>query len=247
VSGVLDLFGWAPPAPPPEPAPPPPPPAPQPSGRCERRTLELARSVAPQLARVVYTRNRRVMASLTGRGTTLRLNEAFAEAPEPVVLATARLFTSRDGRARAKAKAAVQAFVRNLAPAAPGPRRGPRSRSAGPCDPPLLARLQAEFDRVNAADFGGALPRVPLFLSRAMRRRNGHFSAAPLEIVVNRRLLTHAEAGEAEATLRHEMIHLWQHAAGGKPDHGREFRAWARRLDVHPRATRPVRWKAAAG
>ncbi len=84
---------------------------------------------------------------------------------------------------------------------------------------------------------------MPLFLSGRMRSRNGHFSSHPLEIVVSRRLCTHAEAGEAERTLRHEMIHLWQHVQGKKPDHGTEFRAWARRLDVHPRATRRVTWK----
>ena len=87
------------------------------------------------------------------------------------------------------------------------------------------------------------LPEVPLFLSGAMRRRNGHFCSHPLEIVISRTLCTHAHPGEAEHTLRHEMIHLWQHASGKKPDHGEEFRAWARRLDVHPRATRRVSWK----
>jgi predicted SprT family Zn-dependent metalloprotease len=76
-----------------------------------------------------------------------------------------------------------------------------------------------------------------------MRRRNGHFCSHPLEIVISRQLCTHAAPGESEQTLRHEMIHLWQHVTGKKPDHGPEFRAWARRLDVHPRATRPVTWK----
>jgi len=75
-----------------------------------------------------------------------------------------------------------------------------------------------------------------------MRSRNGHFSRAPLEIVISRRLCEHAVPGEAEMTLRHEMIHLWQHVVGLKPDHGGTFRWWARRLDVHPRARRPVRW-----
>jgi predicted SprT family Zn-dependent metalloprotease len=75
-----------------------------------------------------------------------------------------------------------------------------------------------------------------------MRRRNGHFSIEPLEIVISRRLCDAAADGEAERTLRHEMIHLWQHVQGDRPDHGAEFRRWAVRLDVHPRATRDVEW-----
>ena len=49
-------------------------------------------------------------------------------------------------------------------------------------------------------------------------------------------------AGEAEHTMRHEMIHLWQHVEGLPVDHGPAFRKMARRLDVHPRATRSVEW-----
>ena len=109
-------------------------------------------------------------------------------------------------------------------------------------DRPHLERLQEEFDRVNAAFFAGALPRVPLYLSGRMRRRNGHFTADPLEIVISRRLCHHAEDGEAASTLRHEMIHLWQHEQGHKPGHGRDFRRWAEKLGVHPRATRDVSW-----
>jgi predicted SprT family Zn-dependent metalloprotease len=75
-----------------------------------------------------------------------------------------------------------------------------------------------------------------------MKRRNGHFSVHPLEIVISRRLLTHAADGEAERTLRHEMIHLWQHESGRRPGHGADFRRWAERLGVRPRATRTVEW-----
>jgi hypothetical protein len=242
VSEVLDLFGWAPPAPGPSPQKVAAPPPPAPAGRSTAETLALARRVAPGVQGVVYTRNRRVMASLVRGGAVLRLNAAFAGAPEGVVAAVVRLFTARAGRTRSRARAEVREFLRTLGPVPAGARRGPRRRVVAPGDDALVARLQAEFDRVNAASFDGALPRVPLFLSGAMRRRNGHFSSSPLEIVISRRLLTHAVPGEAEATLRHEMIHLWQHASGRRPDHGGEFRAWARRLDVHPRATRPVRW-----
>jgi predicted SprT family Zn-dependent metalloprotease len=263
---VLDLFGWAPPprprpkssqrpkvtprtdpAPPPRPEPataPPPPARARPLGRTEAETLAVVTPIAPHLRKVVYTRNRRIMASVAERGRALRLNEAFASAPRDVLISVARLFSARDSRTRARAKAAVRDFIAQIPPAeaSAGPRR-PRRRQVLPGDERHLERLRDEFRRVNAAHFGGALPEVPLYLSGQMRRRNGHFCSHPVEIVISRRLLTHAHPGEAEHTLRHEMIHLWQHAQGKKPDHGAEFRAWARRLDVHPRATRAVGWK----
>ncbi|HEX6039016.1 SprT-like domain-containing protein [Longimicrobium sp.] len=216
---------------------------PAPSGRSEAQTLAVIARVTPQFYKVVYTRNRRIMASAAERGRALRLNVAFAEAPDDVLVAVARLFTGRDARTRARAKAVVREFIDRI-PADPSvPRRRPRARRVEPGDQPHLDRLLAEFRRVNAEKFGGSLPEVPLFLSGSMRRRNGHFCSHPLEIVISRQLCTHGAPGESELTLRHEMIHLWQHVEGKKPDHGDEFRAWARRLDVHPRATRPVQWK----
>ena len=110
----------------------------------------------------------------------------------------------------------------------------------------IIERMQAVFDRVNHASFGGRLPRVPIHLSRKMKRRNGHFSSTPLEIVISWRLCVHGAPGEAEETMRHEMIHLWQYIEGLPVDHGPAFRRAARRLDVHPRATRPVKWQRGA-
>lgn len=269
---VLDLFGWVPPPrprpkssappapsapgrspaaaprpdPPPHPAvfrPEPRPVRPPPAGRSEAQALAVVARVTPQFYRVVYTRNRRIMASAAERGRALRLNVAFAEAPEEVLVAVARLFTGKDARTRSRARAVVREFIRGIPADSAAPRRRPRARRVEPGDEPHIDRLLAEFRRVNAERFGGALPEVPLFLSGSMRRRNGHFSSHPLEIVISRRLCTHAAPGESEHTLRHEMIHLWQHVEGKKPDHGAEFRAWARRLDVHPRATRRVTWK----
>jgi predicted SprT family Zn-dependent metalloprotease len=263
---VLDLFGWVPPArprptaaPAPRPSAPAPPAAPtEPparpapasrsgaparSGRTDAEVLALVAPLAPHFRKVVFTRNRRTMASVAERGRTLRLHDAFADAPKEVLLAVARLFSARDARTRARAREAVREFIRTI-PLDPGAvRRRPRARQVEPRDEPHVQRLREEFRAVNAAYFDGALPEVPLFLSGQMRRRNGHFCSNPLEIVISRSLCTHAHAAEALHTLRHEMIHLWQHAEGKKPDHGPEFRAWARRLDVHPRATRRVEWK----
>lgn len=206
------------------------------------RLLRRLQALGAPFARLVLTRNRRVMVSLGERGRTLRLHEVFLDAPPEVLAAVPRLFGARQSRERTGARAAIQLFLRRALPAVP-PARAPRRRRVTPTDRPHLQRLAAEFERVNREHFAGALPAVPLHLSARMQRRNGHFAAHPPEIVIARRLCTHALAGEAEQTLRHEMIHLWQHHTGRKLDHGAEFRAWARRLDVHPRAVRAVLWK----
>ncbi|HEU4454843.1 MAG TPA: SprT-like domain-containing protein [Longimicrobium sp.] len=256
---ILDLFGYqepdkpAPAAPPkrepPKPAlaAPKPPPAAAPAARDpgerdEAAVLDALRKAGAQYRRVVFTRNRRIMISVARDRATLRMNAAFARAPEAVLHAVGVMYSSARGKRTAQAKETVRRFLNEL-PAAPVERRAPRRRDSHPNDRPILERLQGEFDRVNRLSFGGRLPRVPLHLSRKMRRRNGHFSSHPLEIVISHRLCTHGEAGEAEATVRHEMIHLWQYMEGVAVDHGPAFRRLAHKLDVHPRATRPVRWK----
>ncbi len=181
------------------------------------------------------------MASAVEGGAVLRLHAGFAEAPEAVLAAVGVLFSTRDRRRRAAARETVRAFIATM-PATPAQPR-PRVRRADPGDRAHLERLRAEFDAVNRESFEGALPSVPLWLSGRMRRRNGHFSARPLEIVISRRLCVRGAPGQAEQTLRHEMIHLWQHATGRAVDHGLEFRRMARALGVHPRATRTVEWR----
>lgn len=211
------------------------------AARDETAVLEALRAAGAPLQAVRFTDNRRVMISAARDGATLRLHRCFAEAPDPVLRAVGRLLSARTRLARDAARATVRDFLasRSATPVIPRARRARRPR---PSDRLHVERLRAEFDRVNREHFRGALPAIPIFLSDRMRRRNGHFSAAPLEIVISRRLCTDALPGEAEQTLRHEMIHLWQHRQGQRPGHGADFRARARRLDVHPRATRPVRW-----
>lgn len=209
--------------------------------RDELATLAEVRRGGGTFHEVIFTTNRRTMASVTNRGATLRLHEQFAVAPARVLHALARLFTAKQESARGEARRVVQAFLAEHNPHenTEPPRSFPREVLLR--DEPHLARLRAEFDRVNKAHFGTLLPPVPLFLSGRMTTRNGHFSRKPLEIVISRRLCVRAAPGEAEHTLRHEMIHLWQHVVGTRPDHGGAFRWWARLLDVRPRARRPVR------
>ncbi|CAA9296047.1 MAG: hypothetical protein AVDCRST_MAG68-292 [uncultured Gemmatimonadetes bacterium] len=264
---LLDLFGFEEPRAAPQPEPHAPEPraraaprpeprakaAPRPAPRAPRpepkrpgergadEVLGIVRRAGGAWERVVFTSNRRIMASVANRGRDLRLNEAFAAAPREVLVAVAELFSARTARKRERAREALRRFIAQI-PRAPDAAPRPRTRRAAAGDRAQLARMQAEFDRVNADRFGGALPRVPIHLSGRMKRRNGHFSVTPLEIVISRRLCAQGAAGEAEHTMRHEMIHLWQHVEGLPVDHGPAFRKMARRLDVHPRATRSVEW-----
>jgi predicted SprT family Zn-dependent metalloprotease len=196
----------------------------------------------------MFTKNRRTMISVGKDRRLIRLNVAFAAADEAVLAQVAALYTpGARGRKKAQAKEAVQRFI-NAIPMhdVPPPRRRPRHRLVHPMDRTHVERLQAEFDAANRRYFGGRLPRVPIHLSRQMRRKNGHFCSHPLEIVISWRLCVHGMPGEAEQTMRHEMIHLWQYIEGAPVDHGPAFRRMAHRLDVHPRATRPVQWKRGA-
>lgn len=206
--------------------------------------LERINETGARFERLVFTENRRVLVSLGERGRALRLHSAFREAPPEVVSALGRMY-GRPGRAGlTEARAVIRDFIHSSG-TFPAPRAvAPRRRRGAPGDPAHLERLAAEFDRVNGEHFGGALPSVPIFISGRMRRRNGHFSPEPVEIVISRRLCTNAAPGEAEHTLRHEMIHLWQHLNGGRVGHGSDFRRWAVRLSVHPRARRAVRFAA---
>jgi predicted SprT family Zn-dependent metalloprotease len=210
------------------------------SETAEEPVLSEVRTGGARFERLVFTRNRRVMISTGDRGTTLRLNERFREAPPEVLRAVGRLLSRPSAGSGRAARAVILEYLRKT-PSSGGPARG-RQRLVRRGDHPAIERLAAEFRRVNEAHFERALPTVPIFLSGRMQRRNGHFSPSPLEIVISRRLCSDAEDGEAEKTLRHEMIHLWQHVTGRKLGHGTDFRRWARQLDVHPRATRHVTW-----
>jgi hypothetical protein len=201
--------------------------------------LDRIRQGGAPVERVVVTENRRIMISVSGADRrTLRLHRNFLDAPEDVLEAIAAFLSARRAE-RPRARARIREFLMQR-PVAPPVRRPRRINAA---DQPYLQKLRAEFDRVNTEHFAGELPTVPIHLSGRIRQRNGHFCSNPLEIVISRQLCTRAVDGEAEHTLRHEMIHLWQHHTGNPVGHGRQFRDWARRLAVHPRASRSVCWR----
>lgn len=195
----------------------------------------------------MFTHNRRTMISVGKDRRLLRMNAAFAAADEALLAEVAVLYTPGSrGPRKARAKEAVQRFINAIPVSGSAPRPRRVRRRPHPFDRDHVERMQAEFDAANRRYFGGRLPRVPIHISRQMSRRNGHFTSHPLEIVISWRLCVHGAPGEAEQTMRHEMIHLWQYIEGLPVDHGPAFRRMAHRLDVHPRATRPVRWKRGA-
>jgi hypothetical protein len=60
----------------------------------------------------------------------------------------------------------------------------------------------------------------------------------PAEIIISRRHIRRHGWDEALATLRHEMVHQWQHEQGLPVDHGKVFREKAVHVGVEPTATR---------
>lgn len=188
-----------------------------------------------RIARVVLTRNRRVMASW--RGDVLRVHAGYAHAPAAVWAALVRFVEGRDRTARAAARDALLAWP--LPADAPVRRR--RAAVTHPDDAPAVARLREAHARLNAERFGGMLGPVAIHLSRRLARRLGHYAPGedgrPAELVISRRHLRRHGWDAALETLLHEMVHQWQDEAGAPLDHGPAFRAKAREVGCAPRAT----------
>lgn len=182
------------------------------------------------------TRNRATMVSFRGR--TLRVHEAFADAPEDITRAIA-IFVSGRGAARRAAKKIILAF--------PIPHHEPRSRrkeALHPDDVALAQRLTLEHHRLNTLHFSGALRPVDVRVSRRMKTRLGHFAPGGSragDIVISRRHIRRHGWHEAFETLLHEMVHQWQEENSLPLDHGRAFRRKAREVGVTPSAKRILR------
>ncbi|HEU4787693.1 MAG TPA: SprT-like domain-containing protein, partial [Gemmatimonadaceae bacterium] len=88
------------------------------------------------------------------------------------------------------------------------------------------------------------LKAVPVRVSRRMRSRLGHYTAAKdgegAEIAISWRHLRRHGWDEALHTLLHEMVHQWQDETGLPLDHGRRFRAKAREIGIEASAKRAV-------
>jgi hypothetical protein len=180
------------------------------------------------------TRNRNVMVSF--RGTELRVHHGYLTAP-PEVLAA--IVTFVEGRKRADRRAARNRIVSHKVEVPRTPARRERTRRE---DEPIAVRLTEWHARYNADHFGGSLKAVPVRVSRRMKSRLGHYTAATGggtgEIAISWRHLRRHGWDEALHTLLHEMVHQWQDETGAAIDHGRGFRAKAREVGIEAAARR---------
>ncbi|HMC53582.1 MAG TPA: SprT-like domain-containing protein [Gemmatimonadaceae bacterium] len=184
------------------------------------------------------TRNRNVMVSFGG--TEIRVHEGYLEAPDEVLLAIVRFVEGTTRGERLRARRRLLEFPIETR-ALPSRRRG----STHPDDRALAQRLTEWHQRYNEELFAAELRPLDIRVSRRMRARLGHYTAAtksgePAEIAISRRHLRNHGWEEALHTLLHEMVHQWQDERGLAIDHGPTFRKKAREVGIAPLARRTV-------
>ena len=187
------------------------------------------------------TTNRNVMVSFGGG--ELRVHEGYLDAPTRVLRA---IVTFVEGRTRSERRAAQRVIVSHPVRTARPPVRREGTRHE---DEALAADLAAWHQRFNELHFGGRLHQAAVRVSRRMRSRLGHYTAAtpggePAEIAISLRHLRKHGWDEVLHTLLHEMVHQWQDEAGHTIDHGATFRAKAREIGIAPRARRALNVRA---
>lgn len=188
-----------------------------------------------RITRCKLTRNRNVMVSF-GAGE-LRVHEGYLSAPEPVFRA---IVTFVEGRSRAERRAAQRVILGHPIRVARPAARRERTHAD---DVGIAAQLRDWHGRYNNRHFQGRLREIDIRVSRRMKSRLGHYTAAtpgsePAEIAISRAHLRRHGWPEALHTLLHEMVHQWQDEAGHTIDHGRSFRAKAREVGIAPFARR---------
>ncbi len=183
------------------------------------------------------TRNRNVMVSY-GAGE-LRVHEGYLGAPDDVLQAIVQFVEGRNRGERSAARRRIVAFP------VPVHRASPRRERTRPEDTGLAERLRRAHSELNARHFAGKLAPVPVRISRRMKSRLGHYTAAtngePAEIAISWRHYRRHGWQETLHTLLHEMVHQWQDETGLPLDHGPAFRRKAAEVGVSPRATRALR------
>ena len=194
--------------------------------------------------RVRLTHNRTVMVSFSGR--ELRIHEGYLSAPEPVLRAVVAFVRARSRADRARARAEILGYQIERRHAT---RRSPRTAAA---DETLAAELTRWHAQYNRQFFGGRLKPVVIRISRRMKTRLGHYTAASptgdqAEIALSRSHVQRHGWEEALHTLLHEMVHQWQDETGHTIDHGADFRAKAREVGITPFARRTVEPQSSRG
>jgi len=183
------------------------------------------------------TRNRTTMVSFGS--DELRVHEGFLTAPDDVLSAIVQFVEARTRADRRRARRILLGFPLEHAIAKP------RNAATHPDDERLAARLTEAHAALNASHFGGLLKPLRVRVSRRMRARLGHYTAATKtgdspEIAISRRHVRREGWEEALRTLLHEMVHQWQDENGHEIDHGRLFRAKAREVGIPSSARRVV-------
>ena len=188
-----------------------------------------------RIVRARLTNNRNVMVSFGGGN--LRVHEGYLDAPESVLRA---IVTFVEGRTRAERRAAQRIIV-----AFPIRASRPASRrdSTHADDEAIVAQLVDWHRRYNTRHFNARLKPVAIRVSRRMKSRLGHYTAATAggegaEIAISRAHLMKHGWTETLHTLLHEMVHQWQAETERTIDHGSTFRAKAREVGVAPYARR---------
>jgi hypothetical protein len=183
------------------------------------------------------TRNRNVMVSFGEND--LRVHEGYLQAPDDVLAAIVRFVEGATRSERLHARRRLLEFP--IETVAPVRRRG----TTHPGDQRNAERLTEWHAQYNRQFFGGELRPLEVRMSRRMRARLGHYTAAtpagdPPEIAISRRHLRRHGWDEALHTLLHEMVHQWQDEHELPIDHGSVFRAKAREVGISPLARRTV-------
>lgn len=188
-----------------------------------------------RINRLKLTRNRNVMVSFGGGA--LRVHEGYLSAPETVLRAIVAFV---EGKTRAERREAQQIIV--LHPVRT-PKSAARRERTHAEDEDIAEQLRSWHGRYNTRHFGGRLSRVEIRVSRRMKTRLGHYTAAtpggePAEVAISRVHLRKHGWQETLHTLLHEMVHQWQDETGHTIDHGASFRAKAREVGIAPYAKR---------
>ncbi|MEO8337542.1 MAG: SprT-like domain-containing protein [bacterium] len=187
-----------------------------------------------RISRVRLTRNRNVMVSFGGG--VMRVHEGYLAAPEAVLRAIVAFV---EGRTRADRRAAQRIIVTHPIATKPPTMRRERTHTD---DAGMVEQLTEWHARYNTRHFLGLLKPVTMRVSRRMKSRLGHYSAAAsgdlAEIAISRTHVRRHGWPEALHTLLHEMVHQWQDETGRTIDHGSTFRAKCREVGITPYARR---------
>lgn len=218
-----------------------------PSGRTVLAALH-GRGVK-RIRRVRFKANRTRLLSVSRDGETLYLHECFRNGDEEVLEAVASILSAPRGSAAHRSAAALlrerASAWRAEQPADPLTAPRPPRPSRCCATPEQRAFLVREYTALNAAHFGGRLPkRLTLRLSDRMTRRLGHMryhresdgTRRVIELAFNRDLFRPGNEALLRDTILHEMAHVEAWLEHGHAGHGAIWKRIARRVGAVPMA-----------